>query len=93
MKVPNDFKSFPCNGESKQMLFNFIHTGIEEGQNDVPRKPSSLPARISVQKMKVDDMSVTADLTNDYAKASTKLVALPSAANISTKDASIIRSL
>ena len=87
MKVPHDFTSFLCNGENREMLFNSIQRAREEGQNDVPRKTVFFLIKSLCTKIAVDDIYIITDFTSDHEEADPKLVALASAADISTGDA------
>ena len=92
MKVPYDFTSFLRNGENKEMLFNLIQRAIEEGRSDLLGKTVFFSNKSQCTIITVDDISVIEDLCSDHEEADTKLVALASAANVSTGDAIMIRS-
>ena len=92
MKVPHNFTSFLRNGENKEMLFNIIQRAIEEGRKDLLGKTVFFSNKSLCTKIGVDDISIVTDFTSGHEEADTKLVALASAADISTGDAIIVRS-
>ena len=90
MKVPYDFASFLRNGENKEMLFNVIQRAIEEGQSDLLGKTVFFSNKSQCTKITMDCITVIKDLCSGHKEADTKLVALASAADVSTGDAMMI---
>ena len=84
MKVSYDCTSFLNNGENKELLFNLIHKAIEEGRSDLLGNTVFFSNKSQSTKITVD---VIEDLFSDHEEADTKMVALASAALVSTGDA------
>ena len=83
MKVCYDFTSFLHNEENEELLFNLIHTAIEEGRSDLLGKTVFFSNKSQSTKITVD---IIEDLFSDHEEADTKMVALASAAVVSTGD-------
>ena len=92
MKVPHDLASFLRNGENKEMLFNIMQRATNEGRKDLLGKTVFFSNKSLCTKIAVDDISITTDFTCDREEANTKLVALASAADVSTGNAIMVRS-
>ena len=72
------------------MLFNVIQRAIEEGQSDLLGKTVFFSNKSQCTKITMDCITVIKELCSDHKEADTKLVALASAADVSTEDAMMI---